>query len=444
MTVLGIIGIFVVGLIIYRAVGKNSTPVSPETSPIAGTVNFNGLSPADAKDPSSGKISLMQQVQGTSAWVDTGTLIPFEDSAPWTWTGAQAGSTYNLKADVSVKGTFIKSSNIVTATSPAAGIVLTFNIGQKDLPANLVPSPSIVTVSGTITINGHIPSGSTVTIFGRQSGTEAKYQPAVEKIPAKNGATWSYAQAQAGISYDYQAELYTSSGDFIGQSAYLTVTAPAQNEIVTINSTATPPSQAASLTGTVTLRGPVTQGSTILVLQRKSGASDYTTINRYPASASVPWTWDGAVAGSAYDITAALQVNEQNTATGNVETVTAPAEAVSITINTGVNLPPPTQTVSVSCGSADGTNHFNAQIGLPQQSGAELYYLEVGTSAGANNTFAATVKPNQTATVFVAANSPNFARYTYSACADCNIKDTGNWAGWSPTYGFTCPATATP
>lgn len=413
-------------------------PKTPATATVSGIINFNGIKPQENPNQAV-SIKLMAKAQDAADFTDTGVMVPVADQATWSWPNAQSGTTYFFRADGYFGTQLIKSTNLVSATAPADGQILTFNISQSDLPSELIPEPdNNAVVSGVLVINGFIPPNSTVTVFGREAGTKKDFQPAVNAIPAQNGAKWTYDQAAAGTTYDYQAEMYDSKGTFIGQSSYLTVTAPAANEVVTINSTAKS-EQPASLSGTVRLQGPVIQNSTLLVLQREVGKTDFTVIDRYPASNNTAWTWADAVAGTAYEVTAALQVNEQNEATGNVVTVTAPAVDMLITIDTGVNLSQTTQLPSVNCGNPDATNHFNARVSLPQYEAAKLYYLQVGTSAGANNVFKGTLQPNQSATVFVPAASPHFARYSYSACTDCTIEDTGNWAGWSPTLGFTCP-----
>lgn len=418
---------------------------SSEPATISGQLNFNGLKPADQPNRAV-SIRLMQRVRGETEFVETGINIPVADEATWSWSSALSGTTYELRADGYFGNEMITTSNTIVATAPATDLTLTFNVTTDDLPEELRPTPdpeepeAVVpaTVSGTIIINGFLPQGSTVTIFGRPTGSENEFKPALEDLPARSGMTWSFSQAQAGVTYDYQAELYNSAGALIGESVYLTVTAPAANERLTINSTATQPAVPATISGTVTLQGPVQQNTTILVLQRVVGAVDFTVIDRYPATNNTKWSWANAVTGTRYEVTAALQVNEQNIASGETITVAAPASDINIIINTGVNLTTPTQLVRVECGAPDATNHYNARISIPQYPDAKLYYLEIGTAAGSSNVFSHTVQPNQVTTVYIPGNSPHFSRFSYSACTDCNLRDTGNWAGWSPTYGFVC------
>lgn len=447
--VIGALVILGLGILLLLFGGSRT---SAEPASISGMVDFNGIAPGDASDPNLGEIKVLVRERGDAAkpYMDTFIKVAFADNAVWRWDNAETGITYDVKAEVYYKNTLIQTSLPVTTTAPATGIILRFNVELTDIPESIRPTPKPTqpdepevaekaTVSGVVTINGFIPAGSFVNIFGRIAESKGEFQVAVSRLPAANGVRFEYLEAEAGITYEYRAELYNSGGTFIGQSNHITVTAPASDEVVVINSTATPPSRSAAISGTITLNGPLVQNSTVILLQRKAGESDYTVVDRFAPNRTIEYRWPDAVGGTAYDITAALQVNEANTATGNVRTVTAPASDVTITINTGVNLPAPTQTPSVACGDADATNHFNAVVSLPQISVAKRYFLEVGTSSGANNVFRGEVNPNATATVFVPANSPHFARYSYTSCTDCNITDTTNWAGWSPTLGFQCP-----
>ena len=441
-----------IGAIVLLGIGavffffsKNQTSAEPST--ISGQIDYNGLKPTGKEDTSLVKVKLIARPYGQGGEFETLNVdVPLEDNANWKWTKAEVGKTYEIISEITYKDVSVKKSSRAVATAPAGGIVLVFNITKEDIDAvknqgasSETNTSDPATVSGAIAINGFIPTGSVVNIYGRKAGTKDEFKEALSNLPAKSTMAFAYKNAVAGETYEYQAELYNANDVFIGQSNYLTVTAPANNEIVTINSTAQAPSQKATITGNIRLNGSLQQGSTVLLLQRKSGQSDYQVINRYPANKSIDYTWDGATAGVIYDITAALQVNEQNTATGNMVTVTAPATGVNLTIDTNFNLQPPTSTPQVSCGSADATNHFNATISVPQIETAKKYHLEIGTSAGANNTLNQSLQPNQTANIYIPAESPYFARYAYTACTDCQIDDPTNWSGWSPTLGFKCP-----
>lgn len=439
----------VIGFLVF---GKNQITAQP--SAILGEVDFNGVSPSDASDPALGKIVIKYRPHNTDQdYVEADVDVPFKDQAQWVWEGGKAGQSYDIVGEVYYKDMLIKRSQRAVATAPATDVILIFNVTTEDIPDSLrpgdgsgnvtgtpapTPTPERVTISGVYTIHGFVPAGSTIRVYGRVTGTE-KFEEVFRDVPAVNGTVIAYDNAIAGQTYDVQAELYTSNGTFIGESPYITVTAPAQNESVVIQSTAQPPSQKATVAGTIQIHGSVKQGSTVLLLQRKSGQSEYSAIARYPANRSIDFKWTEAVAGTVYDITAALQVNEQNSATANVVTATAPAGNLTLNIDTNFNLPAPNQTPSVSCGDRDATNHFNARVSVPAMENGKRYYMEIGTSAGSNNVFRGVLDNSMATTIYIQADSPHFARYAYTACSDCDYSDTSNWSGWSPTLGFKCP-----
>ena len=167
------------------------------------------------------------------------------------------------------------------------------------------------------------------------------------------------------------------------------------------------------------------------------------TPDRLPAEDGVTFSWDRAVAGQTYEITAAGQVDETNQVISNAVTVTAPESDIVLTINTKLNLKEPSDQPSVVCGNPDGTNHFNAKLSYPPIPNAKQYYATVGTSAGANDTEAKllSAKANVAAemTVYLAKETGYFTRYAYTYCTDCDQEDQQNWSGYSPTLGFRCP-----
>lgn len=437
-----IIGALVlIGVLIgYLFFSQNKS--SAEPSSISGTIDYNGLKPTGEEDEDLVKIKLLTRPFGESSdFEEIDVPVALEDRAKWEWDKAEQGKTYEIVSEITYKDQLVKRSSRVTATAPAEGLVLIFNITEDDIDQfrDTANEPELSTVSGTVIINGFIPGGSTVNVYGRKAGTSNQFTEVISGVRASSRVSIEYKEAIHGETYEYQAELYDSTGTFIGQSQYLTVTAPASNEIVVINSTASAPSQKATISGNISLSGNLEQNSTVLLLQRKIGDRDYSVINRFPANRSINFEWKDANQGTIYEITAALQVNEQNTATGNVITVSAPATNVNLRIDTNFQLNPPTQTPRITCGSPDGTNHFNVRIDVPQESNARRYHLQLGTSAGASNVLNTSLNPNQTATAYIPANSPHFTRYAYTSCTDCEINDPTNWSGWSPTLGFSCP-----
>lgn len=445
--IIGLIAFIGLGaLFLFFKQGKSSA--QPAT--VSGVIDYNGLKPTGNEDTEKVKVKILARENGSGQdYRDTNVFVPLKDNAAWEWKNAEVGKNYDIVAELTYTDISVKKTNRVTASAPAQGLILTFNITNEDIENakknisgignDSSTSTGTSVVSGTIIVQGFIPTGSYINVYGRKAGTTGDFKEAISKIPAKASTTFSYNQAVTGETYEYQAELYDANGNFIGQSSYLTVTAPATGETVRINSSATAPTQKAKISGKVTLNGNIVQNSTVLVLQRKIGETTYQEINRYPANSTVDYVWEDAVAGTTYDITATLQVNEQDAAIGNALTVAAPASNVNLTINTNFTMAAPTQPPTVKCGDPDQTNHFNAQVSVSRVENAKKYYMEIGTSAGASNTFSGELNLNDSARIYIPAESPYFARYAYTMCDDCNLSDSSNWSSWSPTLGFKCP-----
>lgn len=434
--ILGVLIITALAMIIF------GEPRSRETAAISGSVNFNGIGPQDGSR--NGNIILMQRELGQSDFVSTNATIPIADGAAWTWTEAESGITYDLKADVFYNGQFIKSSNIVTTTAPAAGQVLTFNITLSDIP-DFIIQENTTSISGSILIDGFVPTDATVSIFAAGAGLQGM-EEVLANIPARTTTSYQWNGALTGQEYQLEARLVNANGTVIGASQRQNIVAPAKSEDIKLSSQASSvqeqETKTASISGMVRISGPVVQGSTLLMLQREVGETNFTAFDRLPATSNAAWTLRNLAAGQRLEITSALQVNEQNVATGEVLTLSAPATNQVINLDTGFNLPAPNSRPRISCGAMDSTGHFNAELVFPSVNDARKYYVQVGTTAGGrdllNQGFDA---PNGdlTTTVFIARDTNYFTRYAYSLCADCNIQDRQNWSGWSPTLGFRCP-----
>lgn len=119
---------------------------------------------------------------------------------------------------------------------------------------NQTSSPSSVgnsTISGTISFSGTAPTGTSIVIVARPNGTTDAYKTVVSGIAASNNSTWSWTLAQTGKAYDMIAILKGSSGgvdtDYAASQTYV-VTAPALNQIFSVNAAAAP----SAPTGTIT------------------------------------------------------------------------------------------------------------------------------------------------------------------------------------------------
>lgn len=198
---------------------SEQNPPAPTTTQVSGTTNINGYIPSGS--------TLTITAQGSTGGPQTIVSSPATDDATWTWNSALSGETYNLTATLASGGTVIATSVPQNITAPSSG--LTFDLNSSAQP----PAPTIVGVSGTINLNGNIPSNSYITIGTRVTGSSS-FNQVGGNLTSTNGVAWSWAGAQSGTSYDAQAYLW-ANGKPYAASNIVTNVAPANGIVLTIN-----------------------------------------------------------------------------------------------------------------------------------------------------------------------------------------------------------------
>lgn len=428
-TIIKVVAGLIIGFIIVFAFLRLLAP-SHET--ISGTIHYNGIQP---EDPTRGKVVLLEKEVGETDYRTANDNVPLEVDAFWHWDSAKEGTTYNLKAYVEVDGKRIADSTEITVTAPAINQVLVFNVTRDDLPASIVDGET-TSITGSLDLNGYIPEGSSVLMQGRLADEEDWING--ETFIASDGRKLSYDQATPGDSYQFRGILYDTTGTEIGRSSILTVTAPATNQVIRIHSEAEAPEETVSISGKVALNGAVEPNSTILMLQKLPGDKDYTAFDRIPAVNGSTWKFDEAVSGTKYDITATLQVNEQDVSKGTVLTVAAPAENEVITIDSHFSLNPPTQEPSTTCVNQQ-EGRWNVTITFPSVENAKLYHLQAGSSQGGTDILNETTNSagnDITRNVLINAGQDYYTRYAYSTSSGCH--DNQCFSSYSPTRVFRC------
>lgn len=192
---------------------------------------------------------------------------------------------------------------------------------------------SISAVSGTLNFNGYAPIGATVAISERKVG-ESQFNAVVSSLAPNDGGVWSWNAAQKGVAYELKASLQKDGKTLIdGES--LTVVAPADSEILTINSKLAPPKAiVATISGTLDLNGYLPAGSTVTVSARKVGESQFNPIvSGISAKDGIVWSWNDAIAGTNYEIQAYLIYNGNTISQSKTYVITAPAYNEVIRIN---------------------------------------------------------------------------------------------------------------
>lgn len=201
---------------------SNQKPPTPAPAQISGTTNINGYIPQGAT------VTITANTTSGPGGATTVSSIPAVDDSSWSWTNAISGTNYTLTAQLyDANSNPIASPVTMNVTAPSSGIQ--FNINSNVQP----PIPAATGLSGTVTINGSIPSNSYVTIGTRVTGTSS-FNQVISNLSASNNVAWNWQQAQSGTSYDVQAYLWFNSKPY-SQSQILTVTAPSNENNLIIN-----------------------------------------------------------------------------------------------------------------------------------------------------------------------------------------------------------------
>lgn len=204
---------------------------------------------------------------------------------------------------------------------------------NTNTPDALTNAINISAVSGTLNFNGYTPTGATVAISERKAG-ESQFNVVVSGLAANDGGVWSWNGAQKGVAYELKAVLQ-KDGQTLVDGDSLTVVAPADSEILTINSKITPPKPVpTTISGTFDLNGYLPTGSTLTVSTRKVGDSQFNpVVSGIAAKDGIIWSWNNAVAGTSYEIQGYLIYSGNVIAQSKTQIITAPAYNEIIRIN---------------------------------------------------------------------------------------------------------------
>lgn len=364
-----------------------------------------------------------------------------------------------------------------------------------DIPSS--NSPKTAVISGSIGFNGTVPSGATISIGQRVHKSGGQFNMVVQNLSAKDGITWSWNGAKENESYDIQAFLI-ENGKQVESSEILTVTAPAADEVLHLNSDAGPAPtpnpqtnkiQPATISGTFDLNGYYTVNTTITILYKVQGQSgDYqVAASGIAAKDGGSWSWGGALADTTYDMKARfISSTGANIGESPKVIVTAPATGEVFSINSTAKPPAPAQpqpTPAVSGGTVSGSINFNGAVPanssiviLAQTGGSGQYQVVVngiqpangstwswnGAQAGQNYNLVAVLKQqnanntqtdvatSQTMNVTAPANNQVFtinsgvslpAPQAGNINSICNSKNQSNNT-WSATVNFPSVASA--
>lgn len=373
---------------------------------VSGVVKINGPIPQGSS------ISIGVREHGLADVYKIFVTLPAADETPWKYIGAISGNSYEFQAYLDTNGNRSTTSEPLVVTAPAGEEILTLNIETP--PA---PQPQPASISGVVYINGYIPEGATFDILGRVYGSLEDYSVVVKDLSATVKRTMTYTNAVSGEKYEVIGKLYDSKGSLIGTSNNIAISAPSDNAELMINSSAAPPVGAitvlqnntsssapsntptssalpagsSAISGTINFNGSAPSGSSIVILATPQGTTqDYQVVVNgiTPANGST-WTWNGAAAGTTYNMLAVLkgQQNNQNTdyADSQTYTVAAPANNQLFTLNTGFSLGAPSGPVFPTCSTHNSNNTWDMTVNFTNVTGAQYYVLQLGSTSGGNN-----------------------------------------------------------
>lgn len=397
---------------------------------ISGTFDLNGFIPPDSF------LGFEVKKSADSSYTIVGSGLKPGDGLTWQWGEAVKGVEYEVRAFLVRNQNRISQSDSISVVAPA------FNEVLRIVSSVVVDNPAKTAISGTIDLNGYIPAASTIILQQRKKGEENFNTFA--QINAHDGSSWSLTDADIGTTYDFEAYL-SVNGKNTGQSVILTVSAPANNEILVINSTANPPTPVqVSLSGRVGINGPIPAGSTITIGERITGTSQFNmVVSGLSASDGVSWNWSGVSAGVSYDLQAYLLTNGNTTSQSQILTVSAPGqnEVLNININT-VPAQPPADSINVWCLAKSSNNLWQVKISYNNNQriqNALQYHITMGTSQG-NQLVDSVISPSdpkQTQTLtsdyVVKEGVSYYAQFAYATCINCN-----NFSPFSPSSQFIC------
>jgi hypothetical protein len=332
------------------------------------------------------------------------------------------------------------------------------------------------TILGSIAVSGIIPEGSTINVEAKQIGNK-EFTTVVQNIPAKANQTFSYTKATGGTNYDMKVTLLDPTSKVIGTSQTITVSAPSLNAQFSVHSevpsisptpiptpmptgqanitptpvpatetpTPSPTPTPSSLSGNISFHGAAPINSRIVVLQELANGSPYRVAvdDLVPVDGTL-WHWDDSISGNSYSVIAILKQkqsdgNDIDIASSAPVTVTAPRGFIVLTVNSYYTLTKPTANSSVTCTTYNGgpnQNTWNVTVNFPTFTGAQSYWLEIGTTDGGSNIVNTSGSTLAVSAVFNN-NTTYYARYAYAAVAGVDT-GSGQYSAFSDSTRLSC------
>lgn len=414
-----------------------NTEQKPSKNSLFGSINFTNPPPS--------QLNVVGEIYYRVANSQTN-FIPSGDSfnlnqTTWRLNKLKNNVAYEIMAQFYINNQKVAQTEVITAKTPSDALVLNcYQDWQKFISGG--------NITGNISIDGFMPSGSKVVI--------------VEDVPSDNGIisqpTFTFDPPASVMSYTldgvsalghhlYSAELYNSAGEKIGVSIEkIQAEVGDSNVNFTINSTAIPNvasnhSQTPLLSGQVEIKGPLRANSRILVSGRPTDQGEFVPwqVLTNLSENTVYWQYSHAQENVPYEVQATLQVNGETVSSSQIINAKAPQKNLRLSLSTNYFLSVPNQAVQIEACVLKG-DAWETSIIIPEIDLAAQYWLEVGTGTNNFNLYsrkhAATSGPLSIRVGNLSKGKKNFVRFSYAVCQGCT-SDT-NFSPWSKTLTFVC------
>lgn len=432
----GMISGLIIGLLVFNYLQqKSSNNKHVNVGIISGTVDLNGEVTADSY------ITILARDGDKISFDIIVDKLEAKDTTTWAWHNAEDNKIYEIKAVLYVDGNKNSESNPIVVTAPAVDEKLVIN--SKYQPAAAVTPAAAATISGGIDLNGAIGPKSFISVFAKEI-TEPNFKLLMNNVLASDGSQWSWNQAKTGKQYQLKATLYVN-GSYAGDSQIIVVTAPANNEILRINSTYRLVNVKSSITGSINVNGAIPDQSTLTVYKKAVNENSYfPVVQGIRAVDGLAWRFDDAVAGVEYNIKAVIFNNNNSIGESQIIDVTAPAgnEIFNFNLNSKMSQPP--SVVTVSC-NGQVSDYWKLVLSYPSISNVSQYWIRIGRQPGWNDIGEYRLpSSNQNPQIYNINDNSNikngqsyYVDYAYSNCGSCNYINA--FSQFSRTLQFSCP-----
>lgn len=415
---------------------KNNPHFSQDSNEINGSIDLNGV------PLSQGNIVLAYKEVVDTDFQNLETKIAISDGALWKIQNLKAGKAYEIQGHIELDDKKSDFTQIKTVVAPASDVIISVNNTHQPT------EKKEVAINGSFDLNGYFPEGSKLQLYYSQtSENEKDLWKSVGQFSPQDKGEWSFENALAGKKYKLKTDLINSQKKTLAQSQEIEVLAPAQNEIIKINShlqsPKTKPSQV-GITGIFKFHGPLLDHSKVSLGVRKVGETEFQEVlHEVKAEQDLAWDFSQAISGQKYEIQGYLWVDEKPFSESQILTVAAPANHEVLKIQAQIPPEKPKAgTIKATCLKNKNDMYqikieFNTKKDLKN---IHQYRIKMGYAADGDDLLDTVITPSNpddqqkfTTNYILPKENVAYIRYATSTCKACNT-----FSEYSPVIQISC------